>query len=96
MGADKALKSALSLTRRSVFYNYLSYSLEETALTELQNIYVLLYLHDPILEEKLRLSDLGVMFALSWPLTWFSHDLKNYSQVIILYFFISMNLNIFR
>lgn len=86
MGVEKALKGAISLTRRSVFYNYLSYSLEETALTELRNIYVLLYLHDPILEQKLRLVDLGVMFALSWPLTWFSHDIQNYTQISILKF----------
>lgn len=82
MGSEKAFKAAKSLTRHSTFYNYLSYSLEETALTELQNIYVLLYLYDPNLEQKMRLADLGVIFALSWPLTWFSHDLQSYSQVI--------------
>ncbi len=67
--------------KRSCFRNYLVGTLEETALRELQHLYVLLYLHDHELEKHMRLAELGCLFALSWPLTWFSHSLHHYGQV---------------
>ncbi|KAI1708389.1 rab-GTPase-TBC domain-containing protein [Ditylenchus destructor] len=73
MGSRQALKAAKILTRRASFYNYLTYTLEETALAELQNVYVLLYLYDPDVEQHMRNAELGTLFGLSWLLTWFSH-----------------------
>uniref|UniRef100_A0A915DEK4 Rab-GAP TBC domain-containing protein n=2 Tax=Ditylenchus dipsaci TaxID=166011 RepID=A0A915DEK4_9BILA len=60
-------------------------NLEESAMTELQDVYVLLYLHDPDVEQHMRFAELGALFALSWPLTWFSHDLQHYSQIVIFF-----------
>ncbi|KAK5965409.1 Rab-GAP TBC domain-containing protein [Trichostrongylus colubriformis] len=37
---------------------------------------------DPQLERALREVHLGTMFALSWPLTWFSHSLNHYQQIV--------------
>lgn len=81
MSAEKALRTMRTLTRRTCFRNYLISSLEESAMSELQHLYVILYLHDPELEQHMRNAELGTLFALSWVLTWFSHDLQEYSQV---------------
>lgn len=43
--------------------------------------YVILSRADPQLERVMREVHLGTMFALSWPLTWFSHSLNHYQQV---------------
>lgn len=48
---------------------------------DLQLMYVLLFKHNHKLEEYLREAELGTLFALSWPLTWFSHVLDDYQQV---------------
>jgi len=83
LNVEKAYKALRILSKRGSFYNYLTSSLEESALTELQHIYVLLYLHDPDLESHLRSAELGTLFAISWPITWFSHSIQEYSQVIV-------------
>lgn len=84
MNVPKALYTARFLTKRGSFYNYLTTSLESSAMTELEILYVLLYMHDGEIELYLRDADLGTLFALSWPITWFSHDLQHYSQVLFL------------
>lgn len=81
MDFSKALYTARCLTKRGAFYNYLTMSLEASAMTELNILYVLLYIHDEEVERYLRDVELGTVFALSWILTWFSHDLKDHSQV---------------
>ena len=50
---------------------------------DLQYMYVLLFKHNPRLETYLREAELGTLFALSWPLTWFSHVLNDYKQVCL-------------
>jgi len=35
-----------------------------------------------VLERHLREAELGVLFALSWPLTWFSHAIDSYATVV--------------
>jgi hypothetical protein len=83
LGVDKGTSVARSLTKRAVFRQYLTRSLEETALSELQFMHVLLFKCNPRLEEILRSAELGSMFALSWPLTWFSHALHEYTQIVL-------------
>lgn len=84
MNFSKALQAARFLTKRGSFHNYLTMSLKTSALAELENLYVLLHMHDREVELYLRKAELGTIFALSWLLTWFSHDLQNYSQVKLL------------
>ncbi len=75
-----AFSAARSLTKRAAFSKYLTLPIEGLVTEELQYIYVILWLHDPVLELHMRGADLGTTFAISWPLTWFSHDLRKYSQ----------------
>ncbi|CAK5080505.1 unnamed protein product [Meloidogyne enterolobii] len=84
---DEAFKAVQSICQRGSFGNYLSCSLEESVLKELDDIYVLLFLHDREVEEQLRGLELGTLFALSWPLTWFSHALQHHSQVTLFFDF---------
>jgi len=67
LDADEAFKAVQSICQRGSFGNYLSCSLEESVLKELDDIYVLLFLHDREVEEQLRGLELGTLFALSWP-----------------------------
>ncbi|KAL3108528.1 hypothetical protein niasHT_015450 [Heterodera trifolii] len=85
LGADSALQVTRDICARGAFHNYLCCSLEESAMRELQDLYVLLFLHDQEVEKRLRSAELGTLFALSWPLTWFSHALQNYSQVVLFF-----------
>jgi hypothetical protein len=81
LGSDVAFRVARILSNRTAFYRYLTKSLEESAMHDLQYMYVLLFNHNPKLETYLREAELGTLFALSWPLTWFSHVLNDYKQV---------------
>lgn len=81
LGVEDGYKVAKILSERSAFTNYLTGSLEKTAMVELQYLYVLLYKANMGLEKYLRGADLGTLFALSWPITWFSHSLDEYSDV---------------
>ncbi|KAI6243064.1 Rab-GAP TBC domain-containing protein [Aphelenchoides fujianensis] len=69
------------LVERGAFRNYLTKPLEESALRELHLMYVILHKCDPELERRMRHAELGTLFALSWPLTWFSHALDSYEQI---------------
>lgn len=80
---DDAKKVARRLVELSAFRNYLTKSLEESALQELHLMYVILHQCDPKLERRMRHAELGTLFALSWPITWFSHALHSFDQVII-------------
>lgn len=55
-------------------------TLEATVLRDLDLMYVLLWKVDKELEQVMRAIELGSLFALSWPLTWFSHSLHHYNQ----------------
>ena len=81
LDVDRARRVARLLVERGAFRNYLTKSLEESAITELRLMYVILHECDPELERRLRTAELGTLFALSWPLTWFSHSLTSYEQV---------------
>lgn len=56
-------------------------TLEDTVLRDLDLMYVILWQTDKELESVMRSVEVGSLFALSWPLTWFSHALHNYEQV---------------
>uniref|UniRef100_A0A1I8BGY5 Rab-GAP TBC domain-containing protein n=1 Tax=Meloidogyne hapla TaxID=6305 RepID=A0A1I8BGY5_MELHA len=79
LGADEAYKAVQSVCQRGSFGNYLSCSLEESVLKELDDIYVLLFLHDREIEEKMRSLEL---------VTWFSHALQHHSQVTLFFDFL--------
>lgn len=81
LGVEDGLRVSKILSERSAFTNYLTGSLEKTAMIELQSIYVLLYKANRDLEKYLRDAELGVLFGLSWPITWFSHSLNEYADV---------------
>uniref|UniRef100_A0AC34GWX0 Rab-GAP TBC domain-containing protein n=1 Tax=Panagrolaimus sp. ES5 TaxID=591445 RepID=A0AC34GWX0_9BILA len=82
LGSEAAFRVSRILSHRTVFKRYLTKSLEESAMHDLQYMYVLLFKHNPKLETYLREAELGTLFALSWPLTWFSHVLNDYKQVV--------------
>jgi hypothetical protein len=81
LDVEDAKKVGRCLVERGAFHNYLTKSLEESALRELQLMYVILYKCDPELESRMRHAELGTLFALSWPITWFSHALHSFDQV---------------
>jgi hypothetical protein len=81
LDVDNARKVGRYLVERGAFRNYLLKSLEDSALKELHLMYVILYQCDPELERRMRHSELGTLFALSWPITWFSHALHSFDQV---------------
>lgn len=81
-GAETAFEVCRSLAHYGPFRSYLLKSLEESVLKELEFLYVILSRVDPHLERVLREVRLGTMFALSWPLTWFSHSLNEYQQIV--------------
>lgn len=81
LDVEHAKKVGRCLVERGAFRNYLTKSLEESALRELQLMYVLLHKCDPEVENRMRHAELGTLFALSWPITWFSHALHSYDQV---------------
>ncbi|KAI6195646.1 TBC1 domain family member 20 [Aphelenchoides besseyi] len=81
MDVERAKQVGRLLVERGTFRNYLTKSLEESALRELQFLYVILWKSDPELERHMRNAELGTLFALSWPLTWFSHALDSYEHI---------------
>uniref|UniRef100_A0A7E5A152 Rab-GAP TBC domain-containing protein n=1 Tax=Panagrellus redivivus TaxID=6233 RepID=A0A7E5A152_PANRE len=83
LGTESAFRVARILSHRTVFKRYLTKSLEESAMADLQYMFVLLFKHNKKLELYLREAELGTLFALSWPLTWFSHVLDDYQQVVM-------------
>ncbi|VDM27882.1 unnamed protein product [Toxocara canis] len=46
-------------------------------------MYVITWKVDAELEKVMRSVELGSLFALSWPLTWFSHALHHYRQIVL-------------
>ncbi|VDK49789.1 unnamed protein product [Cylicostephanus goldi] len=85
-GYESALEVCKNLARHGPFRSYLLKSLEQSVLRELDLLYVILSRVDPQLETIMRDVHLGTMFALSWPLTWFSHALEQYQQVCIVHY----------
>ncbi|CAD5232211.1 unnamed protein product [Bursaphelenchus xylophilus] len=83
LDVEKARTVAKDICQRSAIRNYLTKSLEESALAELHLIYVILHHCDPQIEKILRDAELGTLFALSWPITWFSHSLHSFDQVVL-------------
>ncbi|VDM66316.1 unnamed protein product [Strongylus vulgaris] len=81
-GEKSALEVCKNLARHGPFRSYLLKSLEQSVLRELDLLYVILSRVDPQLERIMRDVHLGTMFALSWPLTWFSHSLEQYQQIV--------------
>ncbi|KAJ1374075.1 hypothetical protein KIN20_036668 [Parelaphostrongylus tenuis] len=81
-GVETAFEVCRSLAHHGPFRSYLLKSLEDSVLKELEFLYVILSRVDPHLERVLREVRLGTMFALSWPLTWFSHSLNEYQQIV--------------
>lgn len=68
---QEALKAMENICLRGSFRNYLSCSLEESVLRELDDLYVLLFLHDHEVERYMRDVELGTLFALSWPCNYY-------------------------
>ena len=87
---ETALSVGKSLVARASFSKYLTSPIDTLVLEELKYMYVILWLADPPVETHMRLAELGTTFAMSWPLTWFSHDLHKHSQVSINFCWISV------
>ncbi|MFH4975899.1 hypothetical protein AB6A40_002608 [Gnathostoma spinigerum] len=83
VGAEKAEKIAHLLAKSGIFNRYLLHSLEDTVLRDLDMMYVILWKNDPELENRMRSLEVGSLFALSWPLTWFSHSFHHYHQIVL-------------
>nr|CDJ82243.1 TBC1 domain family member 20 [Haemonchus contortus] len=81
-GKEVAYEVCKNLANHGPFRSYLLKSLDKSVLKELELLYVILSRADPQLERVLREVHLGTMFALSWPLTWFSHSLNHYQQIV--------------
>lgn len=84
-GEKDALRICTSLAKTGSFNNYLLKTLERSVVRELDLLYVILSRVEPQLERVMRSVELGTMFGLSWPLTWFSHSLKQYQQIVRLF-----------
>ena len=63
---------------------YMEESMKATQ-KQLQIVYSIFQARDPKLRRFLGEADCGVMFCRSWCLTWFGHDLENYSSLVRLY-----------
>ncbi|CAG9533530.1 unnamed protein product [Cercopithifilaria johnstoni] len=87
LGNEKAEHVGILLANNGIFKGYLLKSLEDTVLRDLDLMYVLLWKVDEELERVVRAVDLGSLFALSWPLTWFSHALHHYHQIVLCFDF---------
>ncbi|UMM16764.1 hypothetical protein L5515_013637 [Caenorhabditis briggsae] len=81
-GEKDALPICSNLAKNGSFNNYLLKTLEKSVVRELDLLYVILSRVEPTLEKVMRSVELGTMFGLSWPLTWFSHSLKQYQQIV--------------
>ncbi|CAI5441923.1 unnamed protein product [Caenorhabditis angaria] len=81
-GLKDALPVCINLAKNGSFNNYLLKTLEKSVVRELDLLYVILSRVEPQLEKVMRSVELGTMFALSWPLTWFSHSLQKYQQIV--------------
>ncbi|GMT14763.1 hypothetical protein PFISCL1PPCAC_6060, partial [Pristionchus fissidentatus] len=82
VGQDSAEDIGRHLIREGVFHDYLAMSLDQGVCKQLELIYVILSRVDPAIEAIFREVQLGPIFALSWPLTWFSHSLHSYNQIV--------------
>ncbi|GMR36660.1 hypothetical protein PMAYCL1PPCAC_06855, partial [Pristionchus mayeri] len=82
VGKESAEDVGRSLIREGVFHDYLSMTLDQGVCRQLELIYVILSRVDPEIEAIFRQVELGPIFALSWPLTWFSHSLHSYKQIV--------------
>ncbi|MCP9264014.1 BMA-TBC-20 [Dirofilaria immitis] len=82
LGNEKAEHVGALLANNGIFKGYLLKTLEDTVLRDLDLMHVLLWKVDEELEKVVRGVELGSLFALSWPLTWFSHALHHYHQTI--------------
>ncbi|VDK88683.1 unnamed protein product [Litomosoides sigmodontis] len=87
LGNEKAEHVGTLLANNGIFRGYLLKSLEDTVLRDLDLMYVLLWKVDEELEKVVRAVELGSLFALSWPLTWFSHALHHYHQIVLCFDF---------
>lgn len=87
LGYEKAELVGTLLANNGIFKGYLLRTLEDTVLRDLDLMHVLLWKVDEELEEVVRAVQLGSLFALSWPLTWFSHALHHYHQIVLCFDF---------
>ncbi|KAM3718590.1 TBC1 domain family member [Dirofilaria immitis] len=87
LGNEKAEHVGALLANNGIFKGYLLKTLEDTVLRDLDLMHVLLWKVDEELEKVVRGVELGSLFALSWPLTWFSHALHHYHQIVLCFDF---------
>ena len=83
LGPQLAQRVGCNLAKFGAFREYLSKTLDDTVVKELGLMYIMLWKEDADLEKAMRSVGLGALFALSWPLTWFSHALHHYEQVVV-------------
>ncbi|VDN03182.1 unnamed protein product [Thelazia callipaeda] len=87
LGAEKAEHVGTLLAHNGIFRSYLRKKLEDTVLRDLDLMHVLFWKVDKELEKVIRTVEVGSLFALSWPLTWFSHALHHLHQIVLCFDF---------
>lgn len=87
LGRKGALRMSMQLAASASFRRYLTEPLEQSALKDIELVYVILANTDPDLEYYVRRAELGQLFALSWLLTWFAHSIDKYDSVVRMYDF---------
>ncbi|VDN52897.1 unnamed protein product [Dracunculus medinensis] len=83
LGVQAAESVGVNLAKNGIFNEYLLRTLEDTVLRDLDLMYIILWKVDSEIERIMRSVQLGSLFALSWPLTWFSHAFHHYRQVVL-------------
>uniref|UniRef100_A0A914UIN1 Rab-GAP TBC domain-containing protein n=1 Tax=Plectus sambesii TaxID=2011161 RepID=A0A914UIN1_9BILA len=87
LGRPAALRMSTQLAASASFRRYLTEPLEQSAIKDIELVYVILANTDTDLEYYMRRAELGQLFALSWLLTWFAHSIDKYDSVVRLYDF---------
>uniref|UniRef100_A0AC35TYD0 Tubby-like protein n=1 Tax=Rhabditophanes sp. KR3021 TaxID=114890 RepID=A0AC35TYD0_9BILA len=82
VGIEVAFNVCACITKRGRFESFLTKSLEKSVVKDLELIYPILHSKNKDVESVLSKAELGIMFALPWPLTWFSHSLHDYSHIV--------------
>src|SRR5271155_1203858 len=82
LGRPAAQRMSMQLAASASFHRYLTEPLEQSALKDIELVYVVLAHTDSDLEYYMRRAELGELFALSWMLTWFAHSIDKYDSVV--------------
>uniref|UniRef100_A0AC35TYZ1 Rab-GAP TBC domain-containing protein n=1 Tax=Rhabditophanes sp. KR3021 TaxID=114890 RepID=A0AC35TYZ1_9BILA len=88
VGFPKAFYICRKLSTKGMFCSILLKSFEESTIKDLKLMFPLIKKESGKIDKVFKNTSMGCLFALPWPITWFSHSLHYYQDMVVCFDFL--------